>query len=81
MFGSWNQWKCSPRPFQVSRTRSLCPTVIGGVAWVGICIGAGYAFGNVPIVKNNFSLVALGIVVVSVLPMAIDLWRRWRQRP
>jgi membrane-associated protein len=53
--------------------------VFGGVLWVGICIGAGYAFGNVPVVKNNFSLVALGIVAVSVLPMAIDLLRRRRR--
>ncbi len=50
--------------------------VFGAVLWVGLCVGAGYAFGNVPIVRNNFSLVALGIVVVSVLPMAIDLLRR-----
>ena len=44
--------------------------VTGAIAWVGICLGAGYLFGNVPIVKDNFSLVALGIVVVSLLPMA-----------
>ena len=49
--------------------------VAGGIAWVGICTGAGYAFGNVPIVKNNFSLVALGIVAVSLLPMAVELLR------
>lgn len=49
--------------------------VAGGLAWVGICTGAGYAFGNVPIVKNNFSLVALGIVAVSLLPMVVELWR------
>ena len=46
--------------------------VTGAIAWVGICIGAGYLFGNVPIVKNNFSLVALGIVVVSLLPMVVE---------
>jgi membrane-associated protein len=50
--------------------------VFGAVLWVSLCVGLGYAFGNVPIVRNNFSLVALGIVVVSVLPMAIDLLRR-----
>ncbi len=46
--------------------------VTGAVAWVGICVGAGYLFGNVPIVKNNFSLVAIGIVIVSVLPMVVE---------
>jgi membrane-associated protein len=49
--------------------------VAGAVAWVGICIGAGYLFGNVPIIKDNFSLVAIGIVVVSVLPMVIEFLR------
>jgi len=46
--------------------------VTGAIAWVGICIGAGYLFGNVPVVKNNFSFVALGIVVVSLLPMVVE---------
>ena len=35
----------------------------GAVAWVGLCLGAGFLFGNVPIVKDNFSLVTIGIVV------------------
>jgi membrane-associated protein len=49
--------------------------LIGAVAWVGICVGAGLLFGNVPIVKQNFSLVAIGIVVVSLLPMVVELLR------
>ena len=49
--------------------------VTGALAWVGICLGAGYVFGNVPIIKENFSLVALGIVVVSLLPLAIEYLR------
>lgn len=49
--------------------------VAGGVAWVAICVGAGYVFGNVPIVRENFTLVALGIVAVSLLPMAIEYLR------
>ncbi len=54
--------------------------VTGGIAWVGICVGAGYAFGNVPIVKNNFSLVALGIVFVSLLPIFFEYLKRRRRR-
>jgi membrane-associated protein len=50
--------------------------IVGCVLWVGLCVGAGYAFGNVPAVRNNFSIVALGIVVVSLTPMAIELFRR-----
>jgi membrane-associated protein len=49
--------------------------VAGGVVWVVICVGAGYVFGNVPIVKANFTLVALGIVAVSLLPMVIEYLR------
>ena len=43
----------------------------GALLWVGLCVGGGYLFGNVPIVKDNFSLVALGIVAVSLLPLVI----------
>lgn len=53
--------------------------VFGGVLWVGVCLGAGYAFGNVPVVKNNFSLVAIGIVAVSLIPMAVE-WIRHRRK-
>jgi membrane-associated protein len=48
---------------------------IGAVAWVGSCLLAGVIFGNVPIIKNNFSLVTIGIVFVSVLPVAIEYLR------
>jgi membrane-associated protein len=54
--------------------------VSGGLLWVGVCLGAGYVFGNVPIVKENFSLVALGIVMTSLLPMVIE-FVKYRIRP
>jgi len=54
---------------------------IGAAAWVGLCTLAGYWFGNIPIVKNNFSLVTIGIVAVSLLPMAIELLRHRHRRP
>ena len=49
--------------------------VTGAVAWVAVCVGAGYLFGQVPIVRDNFSLVALGIVFVSILPMLVEYLR------
>ena len=52
--------------------------VVGAIAWVGLCLGAGYAFGNVPVVKENFSLVALGIIFVSLLPAAVEFLRSRR---
>jgi membrane-associated protein len=42
--------------------------VVAAVLWVGICMGAGYAFGNVPAVKEHFELVVVGIVFISLIP-------------
>jgi membrane-associated protein len=53
--------------------------LIGATAWVGLCVGAGLLFGNIPIVKQNFSLVTIGIVAVSLLPMAIEIIKRRRR--
>lgn len=50
--------------------------LVGALGWVALCLGAGFLFGNVPIVKQNFSLVTIGIVIVSVLPMAVEYLRR-----
>ena len=52
--------------------------VVGAVAWVLLCLGAGLLFGNVPIVKENFSLVTIGIVAVSLLPMLVEYLRHRR---
>jgi membrane-associated protein len=54
--------------------------VTGAIAWVGLCVGAGYLFGNVPVVKDNFSLVVLGIVAVSLLPMVFEILSARRAR-
>ncbi len=48
----------------------LAYNVIGGLAWVFLGVFAGYFFGNIPVVERNFSLVIVGIVVVSTLPIA-----------
>ncbi len=47
--------------------------VVGAFLWVGVCVGAGALFGNIPFVKNNFGLVVLAIIVVSVLPVVYEL--------
>jgi membrane-associated protein len=49
--------------------------VTGAILWVGICGMAGFLFGNIPIVKRNFELVVVGIVAVSLLPLAIEAGR------
>ena len=52
--------------------------LVGAGAWVVLCVGAGLLFGNIPIVKNNFSLVTIGIVFVSVLPVVVEFLRSRR---
>jgi membrane-associated protein len=54
--------------------------VIGGVAWVTICLFAGYAFGNLPIVKENFTLVILAIIFISLLPGLVEFMRHRQQQ-
>ena len=44
--------------------------VTGAILWVGLCVGAGYAFGNVPIIKEKFEFVVIAIVFISLLPIA-----------
>jgi membrane-associated protein len=55
--------------------------VTGAVLWVGSCFGLGYIFGNIPIVKQNFSLVAIIIIIVSVLPIAWEFLKARRGPP
>ena len=62
----------------MNRATFLLWNILGAFIWVGVCMGAGYAFGTVPVVKDNFSLVAMGIVFVSVLPIAIEMLRQRR---
>jgi len=54
--------------------------VIGGVAWITICLLAGYAFGNLPVVKENFTLVILAIIFISLLPGLIEFARQRQQQ-
>ena len=49
--------------------------VVGGVAWVLLCLLSGWFFGNLPLVKKNFELVIIAIVVISVLPAVIEFFR------
>ena len=60
-------------------SRFLLYNVVGGVGWVAICVLAGYWFGNIPVVKENFTLVILGIIVVSILPAVFEVVRHRAQ--
>jgi membrane-associated protein len=47
--------------------------VIGGLLWVTLFTWGGYFFGNLPLVKNNFSLVVIAIVLISVMPAVVEV--------
>jgi membrane-associated protein len=58
--------------------RFLAYNVVGAVIWVTGFVWLGYAFGNIPAVKERFSLVILGIIFVSVLPIALEMFKGWK---
>jgi membrane-associated protein len=60
--------------------RFVAYNVIGGVAWVGLFTWAGYFFGNLPVVKENFSMVILAIIALSMVPIAVEVLKAWRER-
>ena len=55
--------------------RFISYNVLGGIAWIVLCTLAGFFFGNLPIVKENFSLVILAIIIISILPGVIEYMR------
>jgi membrane-associated protein len=59
--------------------RFLAYNVVGGILWVAVCLFAGYFFGNLPIVKENFSLAIVAIVVLSVMPAVVEYVRHRRE--
>ncbi len=59
----------------MSYARFLGYNVIGGVLWVSVCLFSGFFFGNLPLVKQNFSLVVIAIVFISLLPAVIEYLR------
>ena len=63
----------------MSYQRFAAYNISGGVAWVGLMLFAGYFFGNIPEEKDNFSLVVLAIIILSIIPGVVAVWQE-RQR-
>lgn len=61
---------------QMKRTRFAAYNFAGGFAWITLFIWGGFLFGNVPIIKNNFGVVTILIVVISVLPVLWGLLKK-----
>ncbi len=52
---------------------------VGGIVWVLLFTLAGYFFGNIPIVRENFELVIIAIILLSVVPMGVEWWKARRE--
>jgi membrane-associated protein len=65
---------------QMKSSQFVFYNLMGAIGWVGLCLGAGVLFGNVPVVKENFSLVTIGIVIVSLLPVAFEYLAHRRRK-
>jgi membrane-associated protein len=57
-------------------TRFSVYNITGGALWVALFIYGGYFFGNIPLVKNNFSIVTIAIILISILPAVFEYFRR-----
>lgn len=56
--------------------RFISFSILGNVLWVVLFTLGGYFFGNIPVIKNNFTLAILGIILISVMPMVITVLKR-----
>ncbi|MGH7527665.1 MAG: VTT domain-containing protein, partial [Gemmatimonadales bacterium] len=65
----------------MSYPKFITYNVVGAVLWVGIFVLAGHFFGTIPTVRDNFTLVIMVIVAISVMPIVIEALRARRSRP
>jgi membrane-associated protein len=64
---------------RMSYRRFAAWNIVGGLIWVLAFLFAGYFFGNQPVIKRNFHFVIVAIIVISLLPIAIEALRARRQ--
>jgi membrane-associated protein len=60
---------------KMNYSKFILYNITGGLLWVGVFALGGYYFGNIPFIKNNFSVTILVIVFLSVLPVVIEFWK------
>lgn len=64
---------------EMTYSRFISYNIIGGISWIGMFIFGGYFFGNLPLIKNNFTLVIIAIIILSVMPGVIEYFRQRRE--
>lgn len=63
----------------MSYKKFLIYNVVGALMWVCIVYLGGYFFGNIPVIKNNFSFVIITIIVISLIPIALEYFKSFRR--
>lgn len=65
---------------EMAYTRFTVYNLVGSVSWVLVCLLAGYSFGNIPVVEENFTLIIVAIIVISLIPALILSWRQRKEK-
>ena len=65
---------------RMSYGRFVTYNVLGGFLWTVLFVFGGYYFGNQPLVKRNFTLVILAIIVISLLPLVVEFVQNYRRK-
>jgi membrane-associated protein len=66
---------------RMSYPHFLTYNVAGGLLWITLFAFGGYFFGNIPVVKNKFGIVIIAIIIISILPAVIEVWKERRRPP
>ena len=65
---------------KMSYVRFLTYNMVGGVLWIALFVFGGYFFGNIPVVRENFSIVIFAIIIISVMPAVIEFVKESRRK-
>jgi membrane-associated protein len=55
--------------------------VAGGVLWIAVFVFGGFFFGNIRVIKENFTITILAIIIISIMPAVIEVWKEKRRKP
>jgi len=55
--------------------------VVGGVLWIAVFVFGGFFFGNIRVIKENFTITIFAIIIISIMPVVIEVWKEKRRKP